>query len=149
MGLRLPFNAFVIEVLKHLVVVLPQLHPTNQAYVKVFKYLCEYLKGRPYFTLFFHLFRSHHEPATQTRDKGLVSLVLTVWSFDAFSKSLPHFEDRFYFVSSIRPEAHATVCAIRDRVKGKCDELFPKYQTETHFLMRNRLYVYKKEYLSH
>lgn len=40
------------------------------------------------------------------------------------------------------------VFTIRNRVKDKCVELFPKYWTESHLLMGNRVYVYKEEYIS-
>lgn len=48
-------------------------------------------------------------------------------------------------VTSIHPEAHATVHTVGDEVKGKCTKFFPKYSDESNFLIGNRVYVYKEE----
>lgn len=56
LDLRLPFTAAEIEVLKNFVVAPPKLHRVSWAYVKVYQYWWEYLKGKTYMTLFFLLF---------------------------------------------------------------------------------------------
>lgn len=48
----------------------------------------------------------------------------------------------------ILPEAHGTTCVVGGRADGECTELFPKYWTESHFLMGYGIYVYWHEDLS-
>lgn len=74
----------------------------------------------------FHLFRFHCGPATLVRGHDLVSLVLIFRSFKDFSKGLLHFENWFFLVTSILLEAHATTCAIGDKVEGIFVEFSPK-----------------------
>lgn len=67
-----------MEVLKHLLLFLPQLHPASYAYEKVFHYWCEYFNKKP--TLIF-LFKVHYGPMTQVRGKGLFFMVSIIISF--------------------------------------------------------------------
>lgn len=53
-----------------------------------------------------------------------------------------------FLVTTIYHEAHATIYADRDEREGRCTQLFPMYWTEIHFLMRNKVYVYKEEDLT-
>lgn len=59
--------------------------------------------------------------------------------------NLQTFEDQFLLVSPIVLEAHATIYVFGDGVEGRCVELFPKYYIESHFLLRNSVYVYKEK----
>lgn len=58
------------------------------------------------------------------------------------------FEARFFLVSPLHPQTHATVCAIGYKVGGRCTNLFPKYWIEVHFLIGNGLYIYKGDNIS-
>lgn len=116
--------------------------------MKVYQYWCEYLKGKPFRALFFHLFRCLRSPATWSRSRGLISLDLTVWGFGTLPKLLP-FEVQFYLVTLIHPKAYNTICAIGDGMEDICAHLFPKYWIERHFLTGNKVYyVYKEENLT-
>lgn len=61
---------------------------------------------------------------------------------------LSPFEYWFFLVTVIHPEAHINVYVIGDIVEGRCAQLLSKYWTESHFLMGNEVYVYKKEDLT-
>lgn len=130
MDFQLPFNGFKMEVLKHLMVALSQLHHASWTYVKVFQYLCEYLNGGPSLTLLFNHFKVQCGPTTHTRGCGLIHLVPTVHGFGAFSENLKRFEDRFYLITSFvsRLMQHYTssktkwtsgvlTCSLRTRTK--------------------------------
>lgn len=98
LGLRLPFNAFKMKVIKHMVLNSSQLQLARWAYVKIFQYQYIYSKGKPSLALFFHLLKSHHGPMTRTRGRGLVSLVPTVWGFRVFFLKACSILKMYYFL---------------------------------------------------
>lgn len=122
------------------------LHLATWAYVKDYQYWCEYLNRKPFVTLFFHLFKCNYGYATRARGRGLIYLESTMCNFRPLLELQP-FEDRLFMVVPIDSEVHVTVCVVRDRVRRRCDKLFPKYRIESRFLMRNNLYVYKGDNL--
>lgn len=81
LGLHLPFNSFAIEVLNHMAVAHLQLRPASWAYVKVNQYWCEYLKGKPFVTLFFRPFKCCYSLMAQGHNRGLISLYSTTCGF--------------------------------------------------------------------
>lgn len=60
-GICLPFIAFEIGVIKHLIMDFSQIHPTSWEYMKVYQYWCEYLNKEPFVILFFHIFKCHRD----------------------------------------------------------------------------------------
>lgn len=126
LGFCLPFTSFKKEVLKHLAMAHSQVHLTSWAYVKFYQYWCEYLKRKPYVTLFFHIFKCHISHVARGRNRGLISLESVVRSVWSLPEILP-FEERFFQVLPISLKAHAKVCTTGDEMKERCVELFPKY----------------------
>lgn len=144
LSLRLPFTAFEIEVLKLLMMSPSQFHYTRWAYVKVYHYWYEYLKGKPFVIFFLHLFRFGCSPVAQEHSKRLIYFELTVCGFRFLPKQQPY-EDRYFLVILIGSEAHATICVVEDRVERRCVELFLKYWTKSHFSDGGSVYIYKEE----
>lgn len=66
-GFRLLLNTFEVGVLNHLLIAPSQLRPVSWAYIKVFKYWCEYKGIVPTWTLFFHFFKVQHNTVASTR----------------------------------------------------------------------------------
>lgn len=133
MGLCLSFIAFEIKVLKHLTMTTSQLHSASWAYIKVYQYLCKYMKVKPYVVIFFHLFKYRSGLTNRMRSRELISLEPNVRGFRPLLE-LQNCEDQFFLVTPINPEAHVTVCIVGDRVGGRCVKLFPKYWTEIFLL---------------
>lgn len=61
---------------------------------------------------------------------------------------LQSFVGRFFLVTPTSQGSHATICTVGDGVEGRCPELFPKYWSESHFLMGINIHVYKEEDLN-
>lgn len=90
LGVRLFFTAFEVGVFNYLMVDPSQINLSGWAYVKPYKYYCEYLKEKPFVFLFFHLFFCSRGTSTRPREWGLVLLVSTIRIFEDFS-GLPVF----------------------------------------------------------
>lgn len=71
-------------------------------------------------------------------------MALTMKGFETLPE-LQSFEDRFFMVTLIYPDAHATVYVVGTEVYGRCIDLFPKYWKERNFIMGNMVYVYMWE----
>lgn len=94
---NLPFTAFEVDVLNYLMVAPSQLHPTSWAYVKAFQYWCEYLNGKPYVVLFFHLCHCNWSTLVWPRERKLL-LMVPIRVFYFFPKP-PSFADQLFFLA--------------------------------------------------
>lgn len=106
-----------------------KLHSSSWAYVRAYRYWCEYLEGKPSITLFFHIFHCHSGTLAQLRGQKLVYLVSTIRVFEDIPGLFP-FVDRFFLVTPHHPLAHKTICRAEPEVGGKCKPLFPYYWSE-------------------
>lgn len=132
MGFAFPFTTFDVGICNYLMVAPSQLHPSSWAYVNAYQYWCEYLKGKPLATLFFHLFYYHLDTLAQPNLWELVPLVPTIWIFEDF----PYFSPitfRFFLVTFLHLLAHTTIFRIEPGVEGKCKTLFPYCWSAKHF----------------
>lgn len=83
--------------------------------------------------LWYFSFRCRCDPTSQIIGKGLLNFKSTIHGFGPLSELKP-FEDEFFFITLVTPEAHAIVCDIGNQVEGMCDDLFSQYWIEGHFL---------------
>lgn len=77
----------------------------------------------------------------------MIYLEPTICGFRPFLELRP-FEDRLLLVTLVGSETHVRVFNVGSGVDGRCAELFSKYWIDCHFLLGNRLYVYKERDLS-
>lgn len=75
----------------------------------------------------------------------MIHLMQDIRSFGDFLECLKHFKNRFFLVIHLHPEAHGVVCMVGNDMRGRCTNLFNKYWNNGHLVMRNELYVYKRD----
>lgn len=146
MGFRLTFNFFEIEVLKHLVIAPLQLHPSSWVYMRLYQYWCKYVNGRPSVFLFLHLFKFLYDSASKIRGRRLLCLKPATYRFESLLE-FPPFEDHFFLVTPVNPEAHAAIFYVNNIVEHKCANLFSNW-IEGHFLLGNNFVIYIEKDLS-
>lgn len=59
-----------------------------------------------------------------------------------------HFKDKFFLVTPLHEDSHAKIFVIETELEYRCMNLFCKFLSHGHFLMGNKLYVYKEVDLS-
>lgn len=83
--------------------------------------------GKPYLSLFFHLFKVQRSLVNHTQGQGLITLGQVTHCFEVFLNILKDLESRFFLVVPIRKQAHTTVCTIVVGPKDDYTSLFHKY----------------------
>lgn len=100
LGLLFPFNGFEIEILNHVMIAPSHLNPVSWDNIRVFQYLCEYLGGKLYLSLLFHLFIIQCFLVKNAQRYSLITLAHVRRYFEVLSNGVKHLEDRLLFYPS-------------------------------------------------
>lgn len=89
--------------------------------------------GKPFLSLFFHLFRVQCSSINRVHSQGLITLVWVAHYFRVFLHSMKNFENRFFLITPLHKKAYKTICTIGTGMKNRRAGLFHNYLNQCHF----------------